>query len=367
MIFFYLYFFFACFICSFALTWLMRRWAVALKFLDHPAERKIHSRPMPMMGGVALFLAFFGVVWAHLLAAFLVKTGILSFPWLPPEIISHLGGVMRQIPKTALITLGGAAIAGVGLYDDRFHITPKTKFIFQLAVAILVVVGGIHLKLFLHSAWLAGIISVLWLVTLMNAFNLLDNMDGLSAGVAWIAATLFAGIAISTGQYFLASSLMAISGMLAGFLLFNFPPASIFMGDCGSQLIGYLMGVFTILQTFYSPRFPTHFPVLMPLLILAVPLYDTASVIVIRTLKGESIFRADKRHFSHRLHALGMSIPGTVLFIYLVTLALGLSAPLLPFVSAPGALVVFLQALAIIAIIAILETFGKIKLEGKKG
>lgn len=361
----YLYFFCISLGVSFCFTGLARRLAAPLGFLDTPSERKIHAVPMPMLGGVAIFFSFFVVVWAHLAGTWLVLKGIWAPEFLPREILAHTGGALRQIPKLAWITAGGTLIAAAGLIDDRFHLTPRAKLFWQFLTAILVVAGGIRLNLFMENPWLTGLVSVFWLVTLMNAFNLLDNMDGLSAGVALIASLLFAGIAIHSGQYFLASSLLVLGGTLAGFLFFNFPPASIFMGDCGSQLIGYLVGVLTILETFYSRRFPTHFPVLMPLLILAVPLYDTASVIVIRTLKGESILRADKRHFSHRLHALGMSLRGTVLFIYLVTLSLGLGAVLLPFLSVGGALLLFLQALCVIAVIALLEFFGSRKLKEK--
>lgn len=362
----YTYFILISFTTAWILTRAMRSLALQWRFLDHPADRKIHVRPTPMMGGVALWLTFFGILWSHQLGACLLAKNIVAFSWVPPEILSHLNGILRQTPKLALITLGGTVLAAVGLYDDRFHISPKTKLLWQIGVAVLIVLGGIRLHLFLNNPWAAGILSVLWLVALINAFNLLDNMDGLSAGVALIAAALFAGIAVESGQFFLATSLLIVCGMLAGFLCFNFHPASIFMGDCGSQLLGYLMAVFTILETFYSPRFPTHFPVLMPLLILAVPLYDTSSVIVLRTWRRESIFKADKRHFSHRLNALGMNVRGTVLFIYLVTLTLGLSAPLLPFLSPRGAWVLFLQAISILTVIALLEYFGERKLEGKK-
>lgn len=357
----YAYFFLVGLSVSLLLTFIVRKIALKFHFLDHPSKRKVHKKPIPMMGGVAIFLTFFGLIWVHILGLHLFQNSVTSM--LPSALGAHLSGALAKIPQLSWITLGGVLIAAVGLYDDRYSITPKTKFVFQILVAALVVWGGIRLSIFVDNIYITSFISILWLVLLMNSFNLLDNMDGLSAGIALIASALFAFVALLTHQYFLSISLLILCGTCAGFLFFNFHPATLFMGDCGSQLIGYLMGVFTILETFYQPLFPTAFPILMPLIILAVPLYDTASVIVIRLLQGEPIFKADKRHFSHRIRALGMTTKGAVLFIYLVTLALGLGAPVLPYVSAKGGVVVLLQTICMITIVAILETFGGKKLK----
>lgn len=311
-----------------------------------------------MMGGVALIVSFFGILWLHMgvLAGASAAGGLPSFiPW---QIQVHVDGAVRQIPKLLVLTAGGLAIGAMGLIDDRISITPKTKFVWQTVIALGVALGGIRLGLFINMEFIRIVISALWLILLMNSFNLLDNMDGLSAGVGLVASLLFLTVALATGQYFLSLSLLLICGTLAGFLILNFHPAKIFMGDCGSQFLGYLIGVFTILQTFYQPEAPTIFPVLMPLIILAVPLYDTASVIVIRTRNGESIFKADTRHFSHRIKALGMSSRGTVLFLYLVTLSIGLAAPVLPSVSAVGAILLLIQAGTVITIVALLEYYG---------
>ncbi len=344
-------------------TGFFRQLALDRKFVDKPnPKRKIHKKAVPLMGGCAIWLSFFGLLWAHWLV-FVVWGDRFSF--LPQALTEHLPGALGQGSKIAVITLGGLVIAGMGLFDDRFGLTPKKKFLWQIGVGLFVSIMGIRLSLFTDHNLLLIFLSTFWVVLLTNSFNLLDNMDGLSSGVALIASVIFAIVAIVTQQYFLAVSLSLLAGTLAGFMIWNFHPAKIFMGDCGSQLIGYLIAVFTILETFYTPASQTTFAVVMPLLILAVPLYDTGSVIVIRFLKGESIFKADTRHFSHRIKALGMSVSGTVLFLYLVTLAVGLSAPLLPFVSNLGVCLIFIQALCVMSVIAILEYFGEKRLAKK--
>jgi len=359
----YFYLFIITCLVSILATLGCRHLALRWKFLDHPSsKRKIHKKPTPLMGGVALLFSFFFVIWFHLLLLYVFHlSGILS-NWIPTEVATHLSGVMRQIPRLVVITLGGFAIAAVGLYDDKYSLKPKAKLAWQIGITFFVVLSGIRLSIFIENDFITIFISMLWLILIINSFNLLDNMDGLSAGVAFIASTLFALVAIWTKQYFLSASLLTLAGSLAGFWFFNTHPAKIFMGDCGSQLIGFLIGVFTILETFYQPFYQTPFPILMPLLILAVPLYDTASVVMIRILQGESIFKADKRHFSHRIQALGVSTNGTVRFIYLVTLAIGLAAPVLPFVSTFASFLLFLQALCVISIVAIMEYYGDKKL-----
>ncbi|MCH9034684.1 MAG: undecaprenyl/decaprenyl-phosphate alpha-N-acetylglucosaminyl 1-phosphate transferase, partial [Planctomycetes bacterium] len=199
-------------------------------------------------------------------------------------------------------------------------------------------------------------LTVLWIVLITNAFNFLDNMDGLSAGVAVIAATVFAVAATRAGQVFVPVMAWVLVGALLGFLRFNFSPATIFMGDAGSLVIGYFMAVLTILVTFYDPsQNLTPFGVLMPIVVLAVPLYDVASVVIHRIRLGESPFRGDRRHFSHRLVKRGMTPRGAVLTIYLATAATALPAIVLPSVDWVGAILLLVQCLCVVAMIAILE------------
>jgi UDP-GlcNAc:undecaprenyl-phosphate GlcNAc-1-phosphate transferase len=183
-------------------------------------------------------------------------------------------------------------------------------------------------------------------------------MDGLSGGVGLIVALLFVGAQAAVGALFVPAVLLVLAGALAGFLAHNSAPARLFMGDAGSNFLGYLLGALTVVGTFtvdnpsssYSP-----FGALAPLLVMAVPLYDTVSVILIRLREGRSPFQADRSHFSHRLVERGLTPPWAVRTIYLVTLAGGLGALLLHRLDARGAAVVALQTLSVLGVVAILE------------
>ena len=190
----------------------------------------------------------------------------------------------------------------------------------------------------------------------LNAFNFLDNMDGLAAGVGMIAALLFAGSQIAVGSLFVPGVLLALVGALAGFLVHNRYPARLFMGDAGSNFLGFLLGALTVAGTYYRYDQPvSRFSVLAPLLVMAVPLYDTLSVLLIRIREGRSPFLGDRRHFSHRLVEHGLTPPQAVLTIDLVTLAGGLGALLLHGLNAIGAVVVVAQTVCLLGVVAILE------------
>ena len=256
-----------------------------------------------------------------------------------------------------LAIVGGAVVLHlVGLRDDRRPLRPLPKLAAQLAVALFIAWPmGIRAVEVLPAPFSIAV-TVLWIVVITNAFNFLDNMDGLSAGVAAIAAAIFAVASMGTGQIFVPVMAWVLVGSLLGFLVFNFSPASIFMGDAGSLPIGYLMSVLTILTTYYDPvQNLTTLGVVVPVVVLAVPLYDVISVLIHRIRLGESPFRGDWRHFSHRLVKRGMSQRGAVLTIYLATAATGLPAIVLPRVEWVGASLLLVQCLCVVAMIAILE------------
>ncbi|NLX14680.1 MAG: undecaprenyl/decaprenyl-phosphate alpha-N-acetylglucosaminyl 1-phosphate transferase, partial [Phycisphaerales bacterium] len=200
------------------------------------------------------------------------------------------------------------------------------------------------------------VLTTLWIVALTNAFNFMDNMDGLSAGAAALTSLVLALCAFLAGQIFVPCLLLLIAGAVVGFLVYNFPPASIFMGDAGSLVIGYFLAVCAVLTTYYDPRQQlTPFGILVPMLVFAIPLYDMISVVIQRYRIGYSIFSSDCRHFSHRLVKLGLSKRSALLTIYLATLATALSAILLPLSNWLMAVLIFGQCLCVILIIAILE------------
>jgi UDP-GlcNAc:undecaprenyl-phosphate GlcNAc-1-phosphate transferase len=349
-------------VISALLCGIVRGIARRARFVDEPAERKIHTEPIALGGGIG-FVATTGlIVMGGTLFAILQGDGEAA-AWLPDLIRRHIPAI---IDRSGLVfyVLGGAAVLFlVGLMDDLWQLSPWVRLAVQAAVAAVLwfACEELRVTVFMGADWVSFVYTVLWIVGMTNAFNLLDNMDGLSAGVAVIASAMFLVVAILTQQYFLAAMLLVFAGSLLGFLVFNFPPASLFMGDAGSTFIGYMLGTLTILFTFYS-RGSGHNPVsaiVVPLVILAVPLYDTISVVAIRLASGKPIFGADKNHFSHRLVALGMGTRAAVLTIYLVTLCTGLLAPLLLRLEIGMSLLVFGNVFVMLVLVWLLEHAGR--------
>jgi UDP-GlcNAc:undecaprenyl-phosphate GlcNAc-1-phosphate transferase len=228
----------------------------------------------------------------------------------------------------------------------------------QVLAAAVLVAGGVRTD-FLYYPGLNIAFTLVWVVGITNAFNLLDNMDGLSAGVAFIASLVLLINAWLLGEFFISLVFVAFMGSVLGFLLHNWHPARIFLGDCGSLFIGFVLASVTLLQRYVSHASSTYFPVLMPVLVLALPIVDTATVTFIRIREGRPIYVGDSRHLSHRLVSLGMKPPLAVLTIYLITLGLGLGAVTLPQASLVQALLILLQALAVVAVVLILLFFER--------
>ncbi|MBS0266105.1 MAG: undecaprenyl/decaprenyl-phosphate alpha-N-acetylglucosaminyl 1-phosphate transferase [Planctomycetes bacterium] len=350
-------------VVSAVLTSVMRRLAPRIGLIDQPNARKVHVVPTPLGGGIAiaggvlipLGLAL-GLVWG-------VSAQILPASWIPEALATHLAGVTVRTGQLWTIVLAGVVISILGFIDDRRALSWQPKLLIQFGVAFALIFAGVRATVFVSAPWLGWIITALWIVVLTNSFNFLDNMDGLTGGIGLIAASMFAAIMlVGTGEphWFVAGFLLILAGSLAGFLLHNWPPAKIFMGDTGSCLVGLWIASMTIVGTFYDyGRTGTHV-ILAPLCVLAVPLYDFCSVMVIRLSQGRSPFHADKSHFSHRLVELGMSRKQAVMTIHLVTLTTGLGGLLLYFVNGwPGALLVMLMEVCLLAVIAILETAGR--------
>ena len=286
---------------------------------------------------------------------------------------AHFSGLWQQSPKLWVLLGGGTVLMILGLADDRRGLDWRIRLTAQTAVAAMMVGCGWCVRLPWNVPGLAFAVSMVWIVGLVNSFNMLDNMDGLSAGVAAIAAAILAAAALLVPrpdnhqpQLFVAGFLLVIVGSLLGFLWHNRPPARLFMGDAGSYLIGYLLAMATLTATFAGGGLPppaSGFPgVLAPLCVMAVPIYDTASVVLIRLRQGRSPFVGDKSHFSHRLVALGMTKPQAVLTIYLATATCGLGALLLHQVDWTGAILILLLVACTLLLVAVLESTG-----GKRG
>jgi len=351
--------FFLSFILSLILTVIVKKIALAVDFVDRPEERKVHTTAMPLGGGIAIFFSVFLTVAAGFFIASYLK-GVDKIDFIPRLVYDNLNGILRQLPRIVVIFAGAAALFIIGLIDDRYGIHARAKLIIQFIVAVAVAASGIRVTLFIGIPAVSWIITILWIVTITNAFNLMDNMDGLSGGVAFIISAILLAVAVETGQVFVAALLLAVMGGILGFLVFNFPPARIFMGDSGALFIGYILSIITILFTFISDyRENRLFPILMPLIIFSIPLYDMLSVICIRLREGRSIFQPDKKHFSHRLTRLGMTKREAVLSVYLVTFSLSIAGTLLHYLTVATSVTVLVQVTALLLVIAVLESAGK--------
>ena len=346
-----------------AAFWIRRR-APAWGLVDQPGQRKVHATPTPLGGGIAIWL---GVVVPLALGQAVVwllqsKTGFFASLPLPEIVEQNLRGLVQQAPRLWLLVGAGTVLMILGLVDDRRGLSWQVRLAVEVAVATFIVWRGWHVTLYIDAPWLTGALSVLWIVGLINSFNMLDNMDGLSAGVAAIAAAMLAAVLLLAPdpethgpQLFVAGFLLVLVGSLLGFLYHNRPPARLFMGDAGSYFIGFCLAVATIMATFTGGSLPRH-SILAPLCVLAVPLYDTITVVAIRLRQGRSPFKADKNHFSHRLTDLGMTKTQAVLTIYLTTATCGLGALLLWQVNVTGAAVIVLLVGCVLALVGVLET-----------
>jgi len=335
-----------------AMSGLARNLAPRFGLVDKPGGHKAHLAPTPLGGGIAIWLTTVAMLGCGALALFALR------PSLPSDLAIHVSGLWSRGPEL-LVILGLATVVMVmGLVDDRVGLPWLPRLLIQVGVATVVVLSGVRMTLFwpFNSAILTGLLTVLWIVGLTNSFNFLDNMDGLAASVGLVAALLFAMAQVMVGSLFVPAVLLVIVGALAGFLVFNKPPASLFMGDAGSNFLGFMLGALTVAGTFTRPEKGfSPYSVLSPLLVMAVPLYDTCSVVLIRIREGRSPFQADRRHFSHRLVERGLTAPRAVLTIDLITLACGLGALLLPHLGGLGASVVLAQTACLLGVVAILE------------
>lgn len=281
---------------------LWRSWCLRSGFVDDPGHRKIHGTPIPLAGGFAVFSGMALVILAGVAA--------VQLPGLDPIAVDRLSyGLGRRAYELGAILFGALAMLLLGAWDDRYELKPAAKFAGQAAIALLVAASGVRVTLFVPSVLFSYAITILWILTVTNAVNFNDNMNGLCAGLGMIGTGWMAYHAAAEGQYLVALLALLAAGTLAGYLPYNFPRASVFLGDAGSHLVGFLLAVLAILPHFYSVRqtAPSRWAVLSPLLLLAVPLADLASVVWIRTRAGRPFWIGDTNHFSHRLVRAGLS------------------------------------------------------------
>lgn len=226
-------------------------------------------------------------------------------------------GFERRGGQLGTLLAGAVVMAILGWWDDRKELGAGVKFAGQLLVAVAVAAAGVRITLFVHSLAFSYVVTVVWILAVTNAFNFMDNMNGLCTGLGVIAAWTFAVGAAARGQYLVAVLALMCAGSLLGFLPYNFPSARAFLGDAGSHLVGYWMAVLAILPHYHSREHPDPWAVLIPVAVLAVPLADLASVVWIRWRLGKPFWVGDNNHFSHRLVRAGLGRTRAVLWLWL--------------------------------------------------
>jgi len=325
-----------------------------------PVRGRFSERTVPLGGGIAIF----ATLTATLIGAvcgirFVLVPGRLA--WIAESFNVNPADFFGKISQLIVILLGVLVLFVLGLWDDKKHLGPFVKLAVQFAVATAAAAGAdIRVEFFIENKIITSALSAVWIVLIINAFNFLDNMDGLAAGIAAIAGCILFTAAAISGQVFVGGLAVVLVGTLLGFLVFNFPPAKIFMGDAGSLVVGFFVAMLTLRTTYYhEAQSGRWYPVFLPVLVMAVPLYDFISVTLLRISQGKSPFVGDTQHFSHRLKKHGLTDTQTVLTLYLATLCTGLGATFLYQVNLWGAILIFAQTFMILAIIAVLETTAK--------
>lgn len=297
-------------VISYIITPVIKNIAIKLKYIDHPKINKVHAHPTALLGGVAIYLSFIA------------------------GLITTIGFTL-DIKLVSIIT-GATFLLIVGLVDDRMGMMPEVKLLGQFLAAMIVIKSGVRVD-FLHNYYLDTLFTYFWIVGITNAFNLLDNMNGLSAGIAVIASVFFGIVMCTSNQIDVAIIAFALAGAGLGFLRHNFPKASIFMGDTGSLVLGFVLAALAVMGS-WSTRFLTT-SLAMPILILAYPIFDTMLVTVMRSIEGRSVFQGGRDHSSHRIALLGFRKRRTVIAIYGICVVLGLSALLVQRLPLKSALV----------------------------
>ena len=322
---------------------LWRKWCLRTGLVDDPGHRKIHDQPIPLAGGLAVMT---GLLVPTLLACLALwwqrdsgsHGGVSLIFGSTPQGVGRLGmmdpdsafllqyGLGRRATELTCILLGAFGILLVGWLDDKHELRPRAKFAGQFLIALCVASSGVRITLFVPSLIFSYVITILWILTVINAFNFMDNMNGLCAGLGVIGAYHFAMMAAADNQYLVALIAFLTFGALLGFLPYNFPRARAFLGDAGSHLVGYLLAVLAILPHFYTVRHTRRWAVLIPLLVLAIPLVDLVWVVVLRWRIGQPFYQGDTNHLSHRLVRRGFTQWQSVVAIWVVAETLALLA-----------------------------------------
>jgi len=352
-----------CFVTAFTMSMAMtissKHLAIKKGLLAHPKDDRFHKRVVPMGGGIAIFCT---IATLCLAAIAFINTLVYdsTTSLFGRDFETYIEGFGHRTNELFVILGCAATLFILGLWDDIKNLKPVPKLIIEFAVAFLAAYfADARMEFFIENKLYTSALSSIWIVLIINIFNFLDNMDGASAGIAAIVSLIIFIIATLSSQAFVAGFSMLLAGTLTGFLIFNFYPASIFMGDTGSLVVGFFIAMLSLKTTYYNEIEDTRwYIVLMPLVILAIPLYDFISVTAIRLHQGKSPFVGDTQHFSHRLKKRGLNEVQAVLMLYLATITTGLGAVVLKESNWPYGLLVFIQTIMVLALIAVLESTG---------
>jgi UDP-GlcNAc:undecaprenyl-phosphate GlcNAc-1-phosphate transferase len=320
--------FFAALITVLVLTPLVIKFAIWFGAIDKPNARKVHEKIMPRLGGLAIF---FGVIAGY-----------------------FAGGLYDQ--KINTISVGALLIIIIGIFDDKYELSAKTKFAGQLLVASLILASGLKID-FVTIPYIGSYelgfwsypLTIFWIVAITNAINLIDGLDGLSAGVSAIGIATIAIMALLAGKVLIFTLSLILLGSIIGFLFYNFHPAKIFMGDTGALFLGYSISILSLLGLYKSV---TLFSFLVPIIILGVPVFDTTFAIIRRIVNRKPISAPDKSHLHHRLLALGLSHRNTVLAIYAFGILFSASAIIVSESTLWGSIFIIFGLLIVTEVIA---------------
>lgn len=316
-------------ITSYLLTPHVKRIAIRAGALDKPDARKVHTQPIPRMGGLAIYTGFMLAVLASL------------------HINRELFGIL----------LGGTVILAVGIMDDLKPMPAKVKLLGQIIAACVPMLFGVRIEWLtnpfggmIYLDYLSIPLTVLWLISLTNTVNLIDGLDGLAAGVSTIASVTILLVAAQQSFWIVAILTAALAGSAFGFLQHNFNPAKIFMGDTGSMFLGYMLAAVSALGTVKSAA---TIALVVPIVALGLPIMDTAFAIIRRFNSGQPIFKPDKGHLHHRLLAMGLTQKQAVLLMYVISACLGFSAIMLTEATLYSAAVIIVLLIALAGVVAL--------------
>lgn len=316
-------------VITYVITPMVKSLAIKIGAVDKPDARKVHSGTIPRLGGLAIFIGY-------------ITSVLINVPT-----SDDLWGLL----------LGSFFLVCIGIWDDVAQIGPKTKLMGQIIAAGILVAFGIEVE-FITNPWGHMIyldyfsvpLTIFWVVGFTNIVNLIDGLDGLAAGISLIACLAIFSITWQMGQTDLALLTLALAGAACGFLRYNFNPAKIFMGDTGSMLLGYSMAAISIMG---AVKTAAAVALVVPVIVMGLPILDTAFAIIRRRINGKPVFKPDKGHVHHRLLAMGLSQKQAVLLMYGVTALLGALSMVVAKVNVAVGFVVVLGVLALCTYIAI--------------